>query len=41
MRWLHSYNHKYVGTIYFILGIWSGIMGTIIRIIIRIELAQT
>jgi len=40
MRWLYSSNHKDIGTIYFILGIWSGIIGTIIRIIIRIELAQ-
>jgi len=40
MRWLYSSNHKDIGTIYFILGIWSSIIGTIIRIIIRIELAQ-
>jgi len=40
MRWIYSSNHKDIGTIYFILGIWSGIKGTIIKIIIRIELAQ-
>jgi len=40
MRWLYSYNDKDIGTIYFILGVWSGIIWTIMRIIIRIELAQ-
>jgi len=40
MRWLYLSNHKDIGTIYFILGIWSGIIGTIMRIIIRTELAQ-
>jgi len=40
MRWLYSSNHKDIGTIYFILGVWSGIIGTIMKIIIRIELAQ-
>jgi len=40
MRWLCSSNHKDIGTLYFILGIWAGCAGTIIRIIIRIELAQ-
>ena len=40
MRWLYSSNHKDIGTIYLILGTWAGSAGTIIRIIIRIELAQ-
>lgn len=40
MRWLYSTNHKDIGTLYFILGAWSAIVGTRIRVIIRIELAQ-
>lgn len=39
-KWIYSTNHRDIGTIYFIFGIWSGIVGIIIRIIIRIELAQ-
>lgn len=39
-RWFISTNHKDIGTLYFIIGIWSGIVGTAIRIIIRIELSQ-
>lgn len=40
MRWLYSSNHKDIGTLYIILAIWAGCVGTIIRIIIRIELSQ-
>lgn len=38
--WLFSTNHKYIGILYFIFGIWSGILGLSIRIIIRIELGN-
>lgn len=39
-KWLNSTNHKSIGTIYFIFGIWSGIIGIRLRFIVRSELAN-
>lgn len=39
-RWIYSTNHKDIGTIYFCFGIWAGIIGAAIRVVIRIKLSH-
>jgi len=38
-RWLYSTDHKDIGTLYFIIGAFSGMLGTMMSVYIRMELS--